>query len=197
MISPFFGLSVIIHILVIVWHKLRSLLFPGTSKRHLIHKSFIASVFGAMSVFLVSTFVMFCAVTILYASFIEPHSDLVIARHVAPRIVQFDYESMYAEAISVFPQAHTIIRQISRRDLYVALLFVVGILCGLAILYSDSLKKIIDATHTQLPVLLRILALGVGVVVLLVGATSAMFHIAVLLHISLAQPPIFAELLVK
>lgn len=194
MIPPFFGLSVVIHLLIIAGHKLRSLVSPRVRTRHIIGKSFVASVFGALSVFCVFAFVMFCAVTILYASFVEPHSDIKFVQHTVPKIVQFDYNSAYAEVISIFPQLHTLRIFGSSQFLDVLLLFFTGFLCAFFIVQSHIFNTPLTFMQRQTPALLRIFVLSVGVGVLLVGTTSAMLQVAQLFHIPLAHPPTFVAL---
>ena len=175
MISPFFGLSVIIHVGVIIWHKSVSFFFPHRKKRRIIKPHVVTHFFGLLSIFVVLTFVVFTGITIIYASVLEKHSSLYVLEEAIPHIVHFDYSGAYAETISAIPTTQTLIQSFSSLNAY-SILFVVSILSLLLILLQgESIAKGVTYLQKRLP--LRRFFVGMGMFVLLVGAASFIYYV--------------------
>lgn len=145
----------------------------------------------ALIFFIVSCF----ATVLLYVSVLDHHSNVQLAERTIPKITQVDYGSAYAEVISAAPQLPPLLHDFTWGDLYVLLGLLVSILAIVGSFYARRLVRTFDSIRTEIRTIVRILTLCIGTAVLLVGTTSALFHIALALHISLAHPPIFAELL--
>ena len=175
MISPFFGLSVIIHVGVIIWHKSVSFFFPNRKKRRIIKPHIVTHFFGLLSIFAVLTFVVFTGITIMYASILEKHSSLYVLKEAVPYIAHFDYSSAYTETISAIPTTQSLIQSFSSLNAY-SILFVVSVMSLLLILLQgESVAKAVTYLQKQLP--LRRFFVGMGTFVLIVGAASFIFYI--------------------
>ena len=101
--SPFFGLSVVVHVVVIAWHKTVSFLFPNRVKRQIVKPHLISQIFAVLTIFAVLSFVVFCGATILYASVIEKHSTVYAVERYAPEVAEFNYAGSYTKIVSVLP----------------------------------------------------------------------------------------------
>ena len=176
MIIPFFGLSVLLHIGVIVWHKIVTSLFPYRTRRRKKTSPAVSLIFGVISIFSILLFVFFCGITIMYASLHEAHSSIYAAESALPYITHFNYVGAFTEMLSVLlPYSLIAIHRVVSSNPYQMLFLVscVSLLC--IFLWSHGMIQAVTFIGRRVP--MYKFFIGVGAVVLLVGAASFMYYL--------------------
>jgi hypothetical protein len=168
----FFGLSTIIHLLVIAWHALVGFVFPSRKRERIMRQRTATRALSIVYVIAVSAFVGFCGTTILYASFVEPHSSVRAIEEMIPQqSANFAVVSSYVESLATLPAPTAAVISVKAVQMY-GLLFAILLLVFLfAIQNPQPASRLIGSMQRKLN--FRPLFVSIGISMFCIGTLSA------------------------
>ncbi|MFZ1075286.1 MAG: hypothetical protein WAN50_02840 [Minisyncoccia bacterium] len=169
MTNPFFfGLSIIIHILVIIWNSVLDFLFPNRSKMLFAKQRIHTLIVSGLLIGGVFSFVSFCGVTIMYAAVIDSHSSVNIAERVVPRLLHPSLQNISATAAA----SNAI--ETNEAEIY-GILFLAFFIFLFSALHGELVSCCVDWIVRGFP--FRALFVSFGILVLCVGTASAFIYL--------------------
>ena len=171
----FFGLSTIIHLLVIAWNALVLFVFPNSKRQRIMRQRAATKALSAMYVTAVFAFVAFCGSTILYASATEKHSSIRAIEDAVSNATNSNAAGFSEPIATAFPAPTAPNLNAQSVALYVLLFALLVMVFVFTVTNPAAAATFIGTVQRKLD--FRPIVVSVGISMFLIGTLSAFLYL--------------------